>query len=149
VSIRYAKQTTVLSLAALRRLSFPQDGVRASANADPAARIVLAALALAAVAYQREEGFDLRSRCLLVPVEPPAFELVPGDGSSPVRRSLGVKDAQRIFEQAVKGARAAGLPWTEEELVLTPSERLRNLVQRSLEVGMPLGGGDMVSPEEE
>lgn len=149
VSIRYAKQTAILSLPALRRLSFPLEGRQQTADTASAARTLLAALALAAVAYQREEGFDLRSRCLLVPVEPPAFELIPGDGSSPVRFSLEAKDAQRIFNRAVERVRAVGLPWSEEELVLTPSERLRDLVQRSLEVGIPLNGGDATEREEE
>src|SRR5206468_3882456 len=51
VTMDHAEQTTVLSLAALRRLRFPVGG-EISTEADHAARTVLAALALAAVAHQ-------------------------------------------------------------------------------------------------
>ena len=54
----------MLSLAALRRLRFPIGGA-AKPETDLAARTVLAALALTAVCLLDEEGYDLRSRCLL------------------------------------------------------------------------------------
>ena len=149
VTIRYALQTTVLSLGALRRLGFPPaEGIR-SERADVAARTLLAALALARVAYQREEGYDLRSRCLLVPVEAPCVQLVPGDGQAPVSYSLSAEQARDAFAQAANEAKAAGLPWSEEEIVLQPSERLITLIQRSLEVGSPLEGEGSAAEEAE
>src|SRR5579884_2411365 len=66
ITMAYAEQTVVLSLAALRRLRFPvQNANSDQTTIDDAARTVLAALALAAVCSLDREGFDLRSRCLL------------------------------------------------------------------------------------
>ncbi len=66
VTIKYAEQTTVLSLPALRRLRFPLD---AKSKNDPevnlAAQTVLAALGLCGAVLSAERGLDLRSRCLL------------------------------------------------------------------------------------
>ena len=78
VTISSALQTTVLSFAALRRLrckGYPRE-------AETAVRTALAALGVAAIAYQYEMDFDLRSRCLLLPAHPPRLELLRRDGSS-------------------------------------------------------------------
>ena len=136
VTIDYALQTTVLSLPALRRLQFPTDNSSASpTERDQVARTLLAALALAAVAYLREEGYDLRSRCLLIPTEPLVFEVVPNDGSEVKERfTLSARAAADIFNKAVEEARRVGLPWPEpgrEEIRLTPSDQLVELVRRS------------------
>lgn len=136
VTISYALQTTVLSLPALRRLRFPLERAAASpAEVDEAARTLLAALALASVAYLREEGYDLRSRCLLIPQEPLLFEVVSNDGSPVSERfTLPVKAAGDIFQAAVSRVRAVGVPWPQpgqEEIRLKPSEALVDLVRRS------------------
>ena len=62
----------MISLAALRRLRFPRHG----RDAEIAARTAVAALGVAAIAYQHELDYDLRSRCLLIPEHPPRIELV-------------------------------------------------------------------------
>ncbi len=147
VTIAYAQQATVLSLPALRRLRFPLADGSASEEIDGAARTVLAALALAAVAYQRREGYDLRSRCLLVPVEAASFALVDGNGHEHPH-ALDTDIAKQIFEQAVEAAREAGLPWTGEEIRLTPSDRLIALVRKSLDLGIPIEGGEVTEEEE-
>lgn len=148
VTIAYAQQTTVLSFPALRRLRFPLTDGSTSDEIDRAARGVLAALALAAVAYQRQEGYDLRSRCLLVPVGPASFELVDGEGGTH-SYSLDAQAAKEIFEQAVAAARQAGLPWTEDEIVLAPSDRLVALIRKSLDLGIPVREEGEVVEEEE
>ena len=81
VTVSKAVQTTVLSLPALRRLRFPVDGA-GGPELDLAARTVLAALALLAAALVREQGADLRSRCLLVAEAPAAWELLDGSGGA-------------------------------------------------------------------
>lgn len=136
VTIGYALQTIVLSLPALRRLRFPLDGTSASPNeVDETARTLLVALALASVAYLREEGYDLRSRCLLVPQEPLVFEVVPNDGSPVSERFVFPVDAARdVFQTAVANVRDTGLPWPEpggEEVRLEPSQELVDLIRRS------------------
>jgi CRISPR-associated protein Csb1 len=133
VTIRYAQQTTVLSLPALRRLRFPLDGAHDD-RADRAAHTALAALGLCAAALAREEGADLRSRCQLHATTPFVWELLDRPGEEPERLDLPAERAIAIYGEAVARARAAGLPWLEHELVLQPSEPLAALVRKSQEL---------------
>jgi CRISPR-associated protein Csb1 len=84
ITFDYAVQTVVLSIPALRKLRF-KTGYDGKPLASPdaaadAARAALAALALAGMVHLREKGYDLRSRCLLVPESPFRLELVMADG---------------------------------------------------------------------
>jgi CRISPR-associated protein Csb1 len=130
VTLRKAVQTTVLSLPALRRLRFPLDG-RNDVAADVAARCVLATLALAAGALAREQGCDLRSRCLLVATGPVEWELLDRPGDEPTRFTLTAEQAVELYRGALEQARHAGLPFREEELLLQASDELVALVQKS------------------
>lgn len=128
--------TTVLSFIQLRRLRFPTDGEgrplgeRTSA-AETAARTALAALALAAVALAYDEGFDLRSRCVLITTDDLEFQLV-GRGSGDLTSfSLSRSEALELVATAAEQAAAAGLAWHQEELLLRPAPRLVELVRRS------------------
>jgi CRISPR-associated protein Csb1 len=135
VTIAHAMQTTVLSLPGLRRLRFPDKAGNSTSERDNAARTVLAALALAAVVYQRAaQGYDLRSRCNLIPTENHLdFEIVT-TAADISRFTLGPGEAATIFRQAVEGAKAAELPWREKPLVLKPKPAVVDLVQRSREL---------------
>jgi len=141
-TIAHARQTTVLSLTALRRLRFPLGNV---AESDPAvdrtARTVLAALGLAAAVLAREEGADLRSRCQLVPVERFTWELLDTPGEEPQKFELNGAEALAIYALAVAEAKHAGLPW-ENEIHLTPSEELVKLVARSQELAAHQAEGE-------
>jgi CRISPR-associated protein Csb1 len=138
--------TTVLSFIQLRRLRFPArpdgtafDGQRAEAEA--AARTALASLGLAAAALAFEEGFDLRSRCVLVAHGPVMFELVKRDGTvAPF--DLSGADALKLVEESVDRAAAAGLPWRTGEHLLRPAERLVTLIRRSQDIAAPSESGD-------
>lgn len=134
VTFEYADQTTVLSLAALRRLRFPVGG-KTSADADLAARTVLAALALAAVAHQNDPpDYFLRSNCQLVLEDVPVFQLV-ATANSTTDFTLSAADADALFAAAVADAEAKGLPWRKEKITLTPKKALVDLVKRSRELG--------------
>ncbi len=139
VTFDYALQTTVLSLPALRRLSFSSDssGNRLEGDrrvaAERAARTALAALALAAITEQRDRGYDLRSRSFLVPEEGGAlvFELVPADGGEPQRYSISCKAATKLLAAASSEASELGLPWEREPLALKPAPKLSALIRES------------------
>ncbi|HTW63223.1 MAG TPA: type I-U CRISPR-associated RAMP protein Csb1/Cas7u [Bryobacteraceae bacterium] len=139
VTVREARQITVLSLPALRRLRFPVEGLsdeqQAIANID--ARTVLAALALSAVARQWASGFSLRSRCDLIPKRELVFSLLSPGREDPF--TLSAKDAADLLDQAVK-ARTAELPWPTGEseppwehgcLTLWPAKELAEAVALS------------------
>ncbi len=133
VTVRYALQTTVISLPALRRLRFPING-KVDCEVDNAARTVLAALGLCAAALAAEGGFDLRSRCLLWPTAPMTWEILAAPGSEPSGFTLAAHDAVSLFQGAVDAATRAGLPWRTEPIVLKPSPNFAKLLQRSQEL---------------
>lgn len=130
-TISKAVQTTVLSLPALRRLRFPISEGGRSAEVDLAARTVLAAQALFAASLVREQGADLRSRCLLHATGPVVWELLDGPGNETRKFDFPAEQARSVYQQAVDEARSAGLPWLEQELVLKPSRQLLDLVRQS------------------
>lgn len=143
VTIDYAEQTTVLSLPALRRLRFPHraDGKPfdgdARRKAELAARTALAALGLAAIAYQRDNGYDLRSRCALRPLGPLALQLLSGDGGEPRAFTLDRAGARALVAEAANAAEAAGLPWRKKPIDLQPAPRLVKLIRKSRELTVP------------
>jgi CRISPR-associated protein Csb1 len=132
VTISEAVQTTVLSLPQLRRLRFPDPETgTCSAERDTAARVVLAALALYAVALQREDGYFLRSRCHLVPLAPPRCEMVGTTIQEVESFALNVRDAHALFEEARQKAKKFGLNWKGGFIELRPTAKLVELVRRS------------------
>lgn len=131
-TISHARQTTVLSLVALRRLGFPDAKGRRTAERDAAARSVLAALGVAAMAHVRDAGYDLRSRCLLRPEEPARLEVLAPDASTESPSfPLDSRAADRLLQDAVEAAEKAGVKWRSEPIVLRPEPKLVDLVRRS------------------
>lgn len=130
VTISNAVQTTVISLAALRRLRFAGH----SRQAETAARTAVAALGVAAVVLQHEMDHDLRSRCLLVPQHPPRIELVGRDGSAPESVDIDRNGAAQILSQAAQASSDLGLEWETAEIKLEPAPKLFELLRRSREV---------------
>lgn len=130
VTISKAVQTTVISLAALRRLRFPG----CDRAAETAARTAVAALGAAAIAYQHEMDYDLRSRCLLIPEHSPRVELVGRDGSPAETVDLTRAAAADVLERAASHAAKLGIGWATEEIKLVPAPKLVELIKRSREV---------------
>jgi CRISPR-associated protein Csb1 len=146
VTARQIIGTAVLSFIQLRRLRFPTrpdgnafDGQRT--EAEVAARTALAALGLAAATLAFEEGFDLRSRCVLVADGPITFELVKRDNTI-VPWELNSADAIKLVEECADRASAAGLPWRDGELLLRPADRLVELIKRSQDITVVSEPGD-------
>jgi CRISPR-associated protein Csb1 len=137
VTMAHAVQTTVLSLAGLRRLRFSttcaNEPIPAGGRdgAEVAARTALAALALAAVVYQRENDYDLRSRSLLVAKEPLVLDVLSRDGGEPRRFVLSREGARKLLADAVTEARGSGLGWDREPVLLQPAPKLADLIRRS------------------
>jgi CRISPR-associated protein Csb1 len=127
VTIDHATHTVVLSLAALRKLSF--------GGGDIEARTALAALAVLAVLAAENRGHDLRSRCLLVPKEGKALKLeeVNRDGTTQPL-TIDLKSAIALFNNAVAALPKAlqfTKPAGEPIAKLTPSPKLAHLVRKS------------------
>lgn len=130
VTISSAIQTTVISLAALRRLRFAGK----SRSAEAAARTAIAALGVAAIAYQHHMDYDLRSRCLLIPEHAPHIELVGRDGAAPEVVTVDPNGAAAILVEAAAQAARAGIGWETDETKLVPAPKLVELIRRSRQV---------------
>ena len=130
VTVSAARQTTVLSLAALRRLRFAGHG----RDAQVAARTAVAALGVAAIAYGYEADHDLRSRCLLIPEHAPRLEMVGRGGDSAVLVGVDRESAKRLLSEASARSERAGIGWEDGEIALKPAPKLIELLRRSREV---------------
>jgi len=139
VTIDRAEATTVISFAALRKLRFPLDASGAVIadgerhEAELTARTALAALGLLAAVLAFEEGFDLRSRCVLVADGDLKFEFIARNGSRQ-SESLDRDDALRLFSGASDALEGIGLGWEADEILLKPTDRLVELIRRSHEL---------------
>ena len=140
-TIESAVQISVISLAGLRKLRFPVKG-KQNAESDLAARTALAALALYASALATERGYDLRSRCLLVPTHSLSWEILTGPEEDNERLQVTAVQALAVLKEAIAAVKAAGLPWREEEIILEASPELGQLVKRSQELQVTTVEGD-------
>jgi CRISPR-associated protein Csb1 len=146
ITAREIVGTTVLSFIQLRRLRFPAniDGTPFNGKrgeAEVAARTALAALGLTAAVLAFEQGFDLRSRCVLVADGPITFELVGRDGKA-VPFDMSSADALKLVTETAERAAAAGMPWRDGEMLLRPAERLVTLIRNSQAIAESGEAGD-------
>lgn len=126
VTVDYALHTWTLSLTQLRRLRFPDDGGHDDTR-NKAARTVLAALALYALALQQENGYWLRSRCELVHEGELLLEFIGGEGGA---FKIGTaEEMKQLLDDAIQDASNPG--WEKRVIRLTPTEKLAELVRRS------------------
>lgn len=134
VTIDYAELTTVISLPALRRLRFPVSNEPSQQGVNAAGQTVLTALSLLACALATESGYDLRSRCLLWPDQPLAWELLDVPGEEPKSFKITAETALGLLKSALEEAEGLGLVWRKEPLKLKPSAQLVALLKKSQEI---------------
>jgi CRISPR-associated protein Csb1 len=84
---------------------------------------------MAGVIYQRRNGYDLRSRSLLVASEPLTFELLHRDGGEPLR--FTVEDPAALLGEAVEAATNQGFGWDPAAVALRPTPKLAHLIVES------------------
>lgn len=131
ITCREAVQTTVLSLTQLRKLHFPGNDGSTSAERDVAGRAVIAALGLLAVSLHQEDGYQLRSRCQLVPSEAPQFEVIGRTEKERETFELDSEAAEAALNGALEAARNAGLTWHAGSISLEARPDLVKLVAYS------------------
>jgi len=142
VTVSHAEQTVVISMPAFRRLRFPVDG-EYKPEYDEAARAVLVSLSIVAATLAAENGFDLRSRCLLWPTEKMRWESLLKPGEDPVVVEISAEQACALYNEAVEAAKACGLPYRTEAVSLKPGKSLTDLLQRSQQIASEDTGGDL------
>lgn len=130
VTFREARQIAVLSFAQIRKLRFPVKG-KESPEVNAAGRAVVAALGVLALALQLKEGYQLRSRCQLIPASEAGFEWIGTIASDKTISQIDANTAKETFNVLYQKAKSAGLDWREEPIILTPEEKLVKLVQMS------------------
>lgn len=134
-TISKAEQSTVLSLPALRRLRFPsKPGDRSNPESDLAARTYLAALGLLGATLAVENGYDLRSRCMLRAKNAVVWHLLGKPGEKDDDFTLDKEGAIKLYKESLDAVVKAKLPIETKELMLTPTEDLITLVKRSMEL---------------
>ena len=138
VTVSAAIQSTVISLAALRKLRFAGH----SRQAEVAARTAIAAIGVAAMVYAYDADYDLRSRCLLVPEHEPQIEIIGRDGSSSKVVNINCESAARLVADAAKQAEQAGIGWEKNDMVLRPAPKLVELLKLSREASARKTGGE-------
>ncbi len=129
-TIDRALQITTISLPALRRLKFPLNNT-VKPETNRAARAVLVALGLCAATLSGEQGYDLRSQCLLTAATSFTWELLDQPGQAPQTFALNGEQAIALLKAAIADAEQAGLPWQEDVIALTPRADLVELVRKS------------------
>lgn len=135
ITCDYAEHSFVLSFAAMRRLRF------GGGEKDTAGRSLLAALGLVALTEQDMRGYALRSRCDLVCDGRANLELVHSDGATDAI-TLDRAAARALYEGAFKAANDAGLKLSADALVLTPQDKLVEIVRKSQELALAGTGGE-------
>jgi CRISPR-associated protein Csb1 len=135
VTMDYAEQTTVLSLAGLRRLRF------GSKQRDEAARTLIAALGLVAILERDRQGYALRSRCDLVCDSIAPLELVHYDGTTE-RLDCSRSDAHSLYTEALAAARSTGFTLSDEPIRLQPQPKLIEIIKRSRALALAGKGGE-------
>ena len=130
VTFREARQTAVLSFSQLRKLRFPVNGQETD-EINSYGRAVIAALGVLALTLQLEDGYQLRSRCQLIPESEPEFEWLGAFATNVSKSQISAKTASEAFQKLCAQAGNAGLRWQEEPVTLTPEEKLVKLVQMS------------------
>ena len=133
VTCAHAEHRAVITLAGLRRLHFGSD------ERDDAGRALIAALGLVALAEQDAGGYALRSRCDLVCDGSAPLELVRADGSTETV-GLDREEARALYRDTYARAESAGFRF--ESIVLTPQDKLVEIVRRSRELALEGAGGE-------
>lgn len=129
VTIDYALQTTVISLPAIRKLHFPLGG-KENDEINTKARAVVLALGIAGMTHASDQGYDLRSRCLLLSDGDSPIELINANGSTE-RFYLDSAGADQVLNRAITEAKLAGLPWMDGDIILKPDSKLLELIKKS------------------
>jgi CRISPR-associated protein Csb1 len=136
ITCDYLEQMFVLSFAALRRLHFGSDEKK-----NEAGRALLAALGLVAIAEQDAQGYALRSRCDLVCEGKAPLEVVHADGTT-VDIVLDAAEARDLYRATFAAAKGAGFNFQESPLLLTPQDKLVNIVKQSQDKALAGEGGE-------
>lgn len=130
ITMEYGLQISTFSLAGARECRFSEDGTP-DPERDVGGRVMLAALGIHLLGLLLEQGYDLRSGCLLVPEEDPQLELVGRLGEVAASWPLAQLDTHTLLASAAQSGREQGLEWEREPLELEASPQQLALLAAS------------------
>ena len=134
VTMDYAQQTTTITFAGIRRLSFPDENNHTTHERDLAAWTTLASLALCAITQHDKNGYSLRSRCDLHPENDKSkFEVIHNNGDIK-EIEITADNAKKLLDESVNIAKEHKLPWETEAVKLLPQKKVVELVKNSRDV---------------
>ena len=132
VTCEQIEQTAVLSLAQIRKMRFPDLNTgELSEERNHACRMVLALLGLHGLALQYDQGYDLRSRCLLIPSDEPVVTIIGKTAKEKESLPLDSKETLDALSIAIKKLKKVGVSWNTEPVQLKASDNLEKLVANS------------------
>jgi len=132
-SIRYALQSSLVSLTAVRRLRFEDSQGKLDVQRDRLGQASTLALGLYGLLSQMEAGYFLRSGCDLIPATQPTLEVVGRTLEEVESFTLDADGAHGLLQECLSRAEDAGLAWRREPMQVGADDRLQQLVRRSRE----------------
>lgn len=131
-TIEYAEQNTAISFNAIRRLRFPlKKGDRSTTAVDIAGRAYVASIGILGAVLAIENGYDLRSRCMLRSTKSVEWEILGRPGEPDEKMTITKADALKLYQDALAMALATKLQINLKEIVLTPKEDFIKMVEKS------------------
>ncbi len=136
-TISSATQTIVLNLIEIRTRTFKTDkkGKIFSGKdrliAEKAAHVYLTVLGLVSIVFARQRGYNLRSRCLLLPTAPMILNVRGPEGDTLLSFNLTPEEALELHQMALDDVKKANLPWNEDGLSLKPTPAILEMIRRS------------------
>jgi len=97
----------------IRKLRFPVKG-KESPEVNSAGRAVVAALGVLALALQLKEGYQLRSRCQLIPATEPEFEWIGNIVADKTVSQIDAGTAKDAFNALYQRAKSVSLDCRED-----------------------------------
>lgn len=133
VTCEYLEHRTVITLAGIRRLRF------GGGRRDLSGQVLVASLGLLGIAEQDLRGYALRSRCDLVCESNAPLELVHWDGTT-TEIEFDLSSARSLYRDAYQRAEQIGFDF--RSIVLSPQDKLVDIIRQSRELALEGEGGD-------
>jgi hypothetical protein len=129
--ITEAVQTSVVSLAAVRRLRFERDDGSYDDQRDRCGQTAVAVLGLFGLLAQMESGYYLRSGCDLFPMHEPKLEIIGRTLEEIEVHPINANDVREALFKSLDFATSEGLEWRKDPIRAEADERLITMIERS------------------
>lgn len=123
------EEITTISLVAIRKYEFTSNSAP-DLEVTMLAQTALTALVLLSWFLKVEQGYDLRSGCLLCPTSKPQISIV-GPYNERTILDISKEEVKEIYDDCLEQLKAKGLEYAQD-VTLTPSKTLQDISIKSL-----------------